>query len=309
MPEIVLHHYEFSPFSEKVRPAFGLKRLPWRSVLVPIWMPKPDLMPLTGGYRRAPVMQIGADIYCDTQLILRVLERLHPEPSPFPRGTQGLASALSFWWESNAFLTAARVLGAMMGDRLPPELIEDRKTFLGFDMGKAAMAPQLPLQIARLRAHFHWLAQMLSDGRPFLLGAEASAADLSAYHVIRLLRKNLGADIDALVPFVRAEDWYERVGAVGTGSRREMAPAEALDMAAAAEPVPPDIEAEGGEAFGLSPGRRVTITPDDTGREPVTGTLVAAGAEEIVLRRDDPRVGAINVHFPRAGYDAVPAAA
>ncbi len=96
MSEMILHHYEFSPYSEKVRLAFGLKGLAWRSVLVPVWMPKPDLMPLTGGYRRAPVMQIGADVYCDTQLILRVLERLNPEPGLFPGGTGGIASALSF---------------------------------------------------------------------------------------------------------------------------------------------------------------------------------------------------------------------
>ena len=308
MPEIILHHYEFSPFSEKVRLAFGLKRLPWRSVLVPVWMPKPDLMPLTGGYRRAPVMQIGADVYCDTQLILRVLERLRPEPSLFPGGTQGLASALSFWWESNTFVTAARTLGAMMGDKLPPELVEDRKSFLGFDMGQAAMAPGLPLHVQRLRAHFHWLARMLSDGRPFVLGGAASAADLSAYHVIWLLRRNLGAEIDALVPFARLEEWYGRVGAIGHGPRGDMPAAEALDIAAGAEPESPEVaEEDGGEGFGLVPGRRVSVTPDDTGRDPVVGALVAAGAEEIVLRRSDPRVGEVNVYFPRAGYDAVPA--
>jgi len=306
MPEIILHHYEFSPFSEKVRLAFGLKGLAWRSVLTPVWMPKPDLMPLTGGYRRAPVMQIGADVYCDTQVILRALDRLRPEPSLFPGGTQGLGAALSFWWESNTFVTAARVLGAMIGDKLPPELIEDRKAFLGFDMGKAAMGPGLPLSIQRLRAHFHWLAQMFSDGRPFALGAEPSAADLSAYHVIWLLRRNLGAEIDALVPFARLQEWYERVGAIGHGSRGDMPPAEALDVAASGTPAAPDFPAEDGEAFGLLPGRRVSVTPDDTGRDPVVGTLVAAGAEEIVLRRTDPRVGEVNVHFPRAGYDAVP---
>lgn len=49
-------------------------------------MPKPDLMPLTGGYRRAPVLQIGADIYCDTQLMSRVLESLAPSPSLHPYG-------------------------------------------------------------------------------------------------------------------------------------------------------------------------------------------------------------------------------
>lgn len=151
------------------------------------------------------------------------------------------------------------------------------------------------------------MAQTLSDGRPFLLGAQASAADLSAYHIIWLLRRNLGAEIDALVPFSRAHGWYERVGAIGHGSRREMEAAEALEVAAAAAPAPPDLEPEDGEAFGLLPGRSVSVTPDDTGRDPVVGTLVAAGAEEIVLRRSDPRLGEVNVHFPRAGYDAVPA--
>jgi glutathione S-transferase len=307
MPEIILHHYEFSPYSEKVRLAFGLKRLPWRSVSVPVWMPKPELMPLTGGYRRAPVMQIGADVYCDTNLMLRVLERLRPEPSLYPGGTQGLASALAWWWESNTFLTAARILGGMIGEKLPPELVEDRKTFLGFDMGRAAMAPELPLHVGRLRAHFHWLERMFGDGRPFVLGDAPGAADLSAYHIIWLLRRNLGAEIDALVPFERLDAWYGRVGAVGHGSPRDMPAAEALDVAAAAAPEPPDVAPEDGEAFGLSPGRRVSVTPDDTGRDPVVGTLVAAGAEEIVLRRADPRVGEVNVHFPRAGYDAVPA--
>jgi hypothetical protein len=139
-----------------------------------------------------------------------------------------------------------------------------------------------------------------------VLGAEASAADLSAYHIIWLLRRNLGAEIDAIVPFARTQDWYERVGAIGHGQRRDMPAAEALDIAAAQAPAPPDLTAGDGEGFGLSPGQRVSVTPDDTGRDPVVGTLVAAGAEEIVLRRADPRLGDVNVHFPRAGYGAVP---
>ena len=30
-------------------------------------MPKPNLTALTGGYRKTPVLQIGADIYCNSQ--------------------------------------------------------------------------------------------------------------------------------------------------------------------------------------------------------------------------------------------------
>ena len=71
MPMIILHHYEASPFSEKVRAVLGYKQLEWQSVLIPRIMPKPDLVALTGGYRKTPVMQIGRDIYADTHLITR----------------------------------------------------------------------------------------------------------------------------------------------------------------------------------------------------------------------------------------------
>ncbi len=54
MSELILHHYANSPFSEKVRLVLGLKGLSWRSVTVPVMMPKPDVLALTGGYRRTP---------------------------------------------------------------------------------------------------------------------------------------------------------------------------------------------------------------------------------------------------------------
>ena len=86
----ILHHFEASPFSEKIRVIFGFKRIAWQSVLIPRIMPKPDLVPLTGGYRRTPVMQIGADIFCDTQIITREIERRFPEPTLFPGGNGGV---------------------------------------------------------------------------------------------------------------------------------------------------------------------------------------------------------------------------
>ena len=50
----------------------------WRSVTVPMVAPKPDLTALTGGYRKVPVMQIGADVYCDTRLIAEVIDEQLP---------------------------------------------------------------------------------------------------------------------------------------------------------------------------------------------------------------------------------------
>ena len=75
MPDLILHHYPQSPVAEKVRVVLGIKNVAWRSVQIPRLPPKPDLMPLTGGYRRTPVLQVGADVYCDSQCIIRELER------------------------------------------------------------------------------------------------------------------------------------------------------------------------------------------------------------------------------------------
>ena len=87
MTDIILHHYDTSPYAEKVRTGLGLKGLAWASVELPVIMPKPNLTALTGGYRKTPVLQIGADIYCDSQLIMRELERRYPTPSFIPPAT------------------------------------------------------------------------------------------------------------------------------------------------------------------------------------------------------------------------------
>jgi glutathione S-transferase len=55
MTDIILHHFDISPFAEKIRLAFGIKNLSWHSVEIPLVMPKPDLTALTGGYRKTPV--------------------------------------------------------------------------------------------------------------------------------------------------------------------------------------------------------------------------------------------------------------
>ena len=63
----------------------------------------------------------------------------------------------------------------------------------------------------------------------------------------------------------------------------------------------------GFDPIGRQPGQRVTVTPDDTGRDPVAGELIASGVDEITIKRNDPAVGEVSVHFPRAGFAVTPA--
>ncbi len=308
MSDIILHGYPLSPFSEKVRLALGLKGASYRSVTVPVWMPKPDLLPLTGGYRRAPVMQVGADVYCDTLLILHAIERLHPEPSFYPGGSAGLASAVGWWAEKFTFMPAVCLVTSLIGEHLPAELIEERKPFFGVDLSKAATLKDQRLNRQRLHAHLTWLGQMLGDGRRFLLGEAPGAADLAAFHPIWFALKNAGEAADAMLPMAPLRAWYDRVAAFGHGRPQEMAAADALAVARASEPAAPGFESDADDPSGCRPGDPVTVTPDDTGRDSVAGELVACGPQEAVIRRADPAVGDVHVHFPRAGFELVPAA-
>jgi hypothetical protein len=88
---------------------------------------------------------------------------------------------------------------------------------------------------------------------------------------------------------------------MGQGVRRDVPAAVALAVARAAEPAASgDVDAR--EPNGLTAGIPVSITPDDYGFDPVTGTLVASSAEEIAIRREDPALGALIVRFPRFGF-------
>jgi glutathione S-transferase len=300
MTDIILHHYEISPYSEKVRIGLGLKGLAWRSVEIPVIMPKPDLTALTGGYRKTPVLQIGADIYCDSQLIMRELERRHPTPSFYPAG-RGAADALAWWAEKTTFSPAVGIALAKKPDAFAEGFLEDRAKFSGRNIDPAAMMAAVPNLLDQLRAHFDWLDQSLADGRPFLQGFAASLADLAAYHPIWFFKRNFGPTAAPLDGFPRLLSWAERVAAIGHGRRSPMTSEQALDVARTATSIT-KASADAKDPNGRKPGQVVSVTPDDTGRDPVIGELVTSGIDEIVIRRSDPAIGEVCLHFPRAGF-------
>ena len=302
MQEIILHHYEFSTFSEKVRIALGYKQLSWRSVDIPGLPPRPLLSPLTGGYRRAPVLQIGADIYCDTHAILAALDRVCSGPSLQPAGSQGLSRGLGFAWERQMWIPTIGVLVHYIGEHIPPEFLKDRKEgYLGIDISREAMAPQFQEHVQFVRAQIAWLAQALGDRR-FLLGDAPSAADLACWQTIFLLRKNCPPEVDALLGLSPILGWYERILAFGHGTFTAMTSEAAFDIAAQARPVAVTHLQPNGDPGGLKAGTVVQVTPDDNARVPVTGTLVAADAFDIVIHHREEKAGDLHVHFPRLGY-------
>jgi len=301
MTEVILHNYPMSHFSEKIRQILAYKGIPWRSVEQPNLMPKPALTPLTGGYRRLPVLQLGADIYCDTSCIARRLERLQPEPSCIPLGQAAMVTLIEEWADHRFASQVSRRVVADLMPALPPELFADR----------AAMTPLLSKE-AILRDAPHTLAQALLgldllDGqlreRKFVLGDRFSLADAACFFPVWFLGKSarLSEEV-AKRPSLAA--WFERIEGFGPGKLTPMTQTEALAIARDSKPEDPPESRE--LAVDFAPGAAVAITADDYGFEQSHGTVVRATADEIAIRRQDAALGEIAVHFPRSGYRIVP---
>ncbi|AHL76440.1 glutathione S-transferase [Stutzerimonas stutzeri] len=307
MHEIILHHYPTSPFAEKARLMLGFKQLSWRSVAIPPVMPKPDLTALTGGYRRTPVLQIGADVYCDTALMARRLEAEKSTPALFPEGQEFVAATLAQWADSVLFLHAVSLVFqpesmALRFAQVPKEFVQvfskDRAQL--FSGGSVSRIPleqaknHWPVLMARLQQ------QLARESGEFLLGSAPCIADFAVAHCLWFLKATpVTAPLVEDYPEVAA--WLSKILGVGHGSHSEMSAEAALTCSREATPAPlPD------EAFfepnGFQAGQQVTIAAVDYGTDPVTGELVFAGVEELILRREDERAGVVHVHFPRIGY-------
>ncbi|MAF94733.1 MAG: glutathione S-transferase [Rhodospirillaceae bacterium] len=304
LSDIILHHYPQSPVSEKVRVVFGLKDLDWRSVTIPRLPPKPDLMPLTGGYRLTPVMQIGADVYCDSHSIIRELERLKPEPTLFPGGVAGMAWGVGQWTDGPLFMSVIALVFGDAGDDLPDDFREDRGAlYFGAGYDVARMTRDLPATLAQIRAQLQWMDDRLKT-RDFMLGAEPGLPDALCYYLVWFIRGRYSKGPGFLSQFENLVEWEKRIEGFGHGRPADMDSTEALAVAKAAVPdVLEIVETGEGDPSGLKPGDEVKVEPIGVGLpNAVAGRIVRIGAQEIAIARADEQVGDVVVHFPRVGY-------
>ncbi len=301
MPELILHHYDTSPFSEKVRIVLGMKGLAWRSVTIPVIAPKPDLTPLTGGYRRTPVMQVGCDVFIDSQLMVFELDRRFPDP---PLARAGLDRAVNLWADRLFFQTTVPIIFGTVGEGVPEAFIKDREALSGRPFDLKAMRAVGPAMKAQWRAQAAWIERHLEVSGDWLTGETPSICDASVYMNFWFLGGTLAPVMQELLRgFDRTQAWLGRMAAIGHGQRSEMDGAEALRISRDAEPEPSPPHDEY-DPLGLSPGDAVFVMADDYGRDRVEGRLVAANPEQLVIAREDDAAGSVRVHFPRTGYIA-----
>lgn len=302
MSDLVLHHYALSPFSEKVRVMLGYADLSWQSVTVREFPPRPELDRLTGGYRKIPVGQMGADIFCDTRTITSEIAAAANRPELALENCDQQVRDFVARADLEVFLacvTAANGrnllrkvrrehswlhLGRLMWDRL--------------NMARKARVKAAGPKNAQkvLGDHLDELESMLEQD--YLFGDKPNIGDFAAYHGLWFIRD--ASDSRRLAQYPKINAWMDRIQAFGHGRFTEITPEDALEQARQAQPAPLP------SSKGSSSGKPVTIAPSDYGRHGVTGHLVASTDHRWILARKADDCGTVHVHFPRAGFTLEP---
>jgi glutathione S-transferase len=305
MTDIILHHYPTSPFSEKIRLVLGYKNLAWKSVIIPSIMPKPDVLALTGGYRKTPFLQMGSDVYCDSALICDVLEHLQPTPTLYPPQHKGLARVLAQWADSTLFWAAMAYSlqpkgAAAMFAATPPEAAK------AFGADRAAMSAGMTRlrpadATAAYRSYLRRIANML-EGQDFLMGSAPCVADFATYHPLWFSRFRVPVMAGVLDATPSVLSWMDRMAALGHGRMEEFSATEAIAVCAASSTMATPGETIFQDEHGIALGSRVTVAAENFGQEPTEGELLVASRTRYALRRVDQRAGTVQVHFPRIGY-------
>jgi glutathione S-transferase len=302
MAELILHHYPESLFSEKARAMLNARQLPWRSVIIPMIMPRPDTIPLTGGYRRTPVLQVGADIYCDTALIAAYLDDKGAGPTFFPAASRVAADVLARWVDTELFWASVTLrfqpsnAGSFFANAdAARAFAADRANF---SQGATTRQIPLPEALPRYQVFLAELDAQLADGRRYLFGSEWTIADFSTYHVVWFIHGG-GAMADLLSARPAVTAWFERMRSFGRPIGAEMTGADALDVALQATPSQVDAA---NDLTEIALGEIVDVGPTDYGVMPSRGALVKCDTSEIVIRRNHERTGEVQVHFPRQGF-------
>lgn len=299
MTSLILHHYALSPFSEKIRVMLGYAQVNWQSCITREMPPRPLLARLAGGYRKIPVAQMGADIFCDSKIIAAEIAQLSQKPLLAVENLDAAQQAYIAKVDLDLFFASLFVSGTLKLNAkvLKAMSLLDIGRFLldRINVGRKARVKAVsPLKAKEvIKQHVADLEQRLTQD--FLFGTQPTHADFSTYHSLWFIHDL--AETSFLQGHTKLLAWMARMKDFGHGSYQQISAQQALQAAKAQ----PRAIAQQYRQDALI-GEKVTIAPADYGCEPTTGILVGASAERYILARQDPELGILHVHFPRQGY-------
>ena len=303
MFDLILHHYDASPFSQKAQKMLGIKQLPWHSVEMPMTAPKPDLEAITGGYRGTPVLQIGSDVFIDTVAIADALDYFFPQTTALTDDAKLFSDAMGLWAD-NLFAPVLGSAVALYAADWDEHFYNDRAAvFPALDFSTLPEAKE-PMA-ARITQLARQLAAQLADGRRYLAGDECSLADVHCWGILWFVQSGLPHVAEDLLGLELLTRWINRMESLGAGARQVSSYDEA--RAALRQPFVDPAGLPGARARSSRLNAwwdaSVEVSAIDADRGHVTGILVGQGDRFTTIRVEGDDLPVRHVHFPRQGYD------
>lgn len=188
---IVLFTYPFSPYGQKISLLLTLAKLPFKTRVQPLLLPRPDLQTLGISYRRIPVLAIGKDVYCDSSLITSVIMSRISNQDDI-----AVCKADKAYEEWGTSVFREICMGLFPFEAISPELRKDRASiFPAITRPVEQLKSLRPSALASLQTRMKQIEDSFlsptSDG-PFIGGGKAGLADIHVFFAVRWALKDLG---------------------------------------------------------------------------------------------------------------------
>lgn len=283
---------------------FGYCNVQWQSVISPAMPPRPTVDPLAGGYRRIPVAQIGADVFCDTKIIAAELAHISSKPELDVEACSKEISDYANHIDTTVFMASLQIPSPMTMlttvFRLfsPLQAIKFIKDRAGVQKTSSVKPIGRQRSLALIDDHHTGMESKLKEN-DFLFGDAPCIADFSAYHVLWF--KHLTNKSSELEGFSMINAWYQRMSDFGHSERQELSKSELFELARISEPreIPSSMKQD------QDIGKKVEIKPSDYAKDSVVGDLVGGDEFRWIVARETEEFGVIHVHFPKAGFSLV----
>jgi len=293
----ILYHYPMSPYSEKLRLAMGLSDRRWLSVSVAAYPPRPELAELVGGYRRIPVLQIGAHFYCDTRLAFAAL--MGHESSCWRLSETD--EALRLWAEREVFFAVVagaspfRAVRFLTGELGVPGLIRFARDRISMTRGATIVQPDAKTARSTVLSFINQLAERLAEGA-FLSGPELGYLDLCCFHPLWMAAQ-IDSSKRAGWPST-VQSWFAKVEQAGHGTSTA-ASTELINNAIADDQAAFSV---GLVEVPFVVSEPVSMRPADYARDETVGRLTHLDDRSVVLERELVDGTRVYCHFPRQGF-------
>lgn len=311
--QIILHRAFGSVYAQKTMCVLGYAGANWHSVMTSEGLPRPVLETLVGSFaRRPPVLQIGADLYCDTDMIMMALSKQLNQPDLNRLTLSECENQQILAFDSELFYAVQGSISKRQfatrffrkfGVKKAFTFFKDRLTMRNSKQAQQLITGKSQEQWkAIVEKHFAQMQRQL-ENVPFLSGKNTpNAVDFSAF--TQVFYMDFLNDLIDAKNYSEVGAWYQRMTAFGLGNFSEITAEKSIEIAKNTEPTPIPETLQTSDRLG----EEIEVPYNDSlGKlivEPLKAILVGEDDFQYIIERKNEAIGKVHIHIPKQCYGA-----